>query len=598
MHQGFFTGDELWLWVDSWAGRSTKQRIINAILLKSRKRMVTICLPPDELVVTNPSVRPISEISVGDLVFTHTGTFQPVIKTFRRYYIGDVIQIKPHKLLIPTKITPEHPVLVAKVKYSLKIPKFCQRKKWKRKEVNYLIKNYHYFKNQIEIARELNKSIASIYAKIRRLKKYLKISYEFEFIEAKNISKEHLLVYPIIKDIEDIKKLKISDFFDLKEGNYKEVKWVKKRNYLVCRGQKTKIKDEVSVDKDFMELMGWYVADGSIYNKREINIACGLSRKNAIRVRDLFSKVFGIKPKIYKRKYYYVRIQNKPIGTFISKLFGIHSGEKKMRLFFLKLPKEKQLSFLHGYFGGDGHWSKKRKVMSFGTKSPFLAYQLVQICLRLGYVPTVKRIIRRGKPFYQFELYTFKPYPARKYRIYKNYLLLPIKEIKTEEYSGFVHNLEVLNDNTYTGFGVTLHNCYTAQSFHQVGRRIRDVTDFIATPIMSIDNYSTTLQVFRGPKPTIATMIRPPIRFRNEPVYAMFDTTEEIMNIGEDEEEGELKEVFLPIEKNEAFKRYLEEKGYSKDEILKECRAIQKAINPQEITSEKQRKKKPSWMPI
>src|SRR3989304_7175833 len=42
MHSGVFCGDELWLWLDSRASHSKKNRFIAAILAKSRKRDLEI----------------------------------------------------------------------------------------------------------------------------------------------------------------------------------------------------------------------------------------------------------------------------------------------------------------------------------------------------------------------------------------------------------------------------------------------------------------------------------------------------------------------------------------------------------------------------
>jgi len=42
MREGFFAGDELWLWMDSRASHSKKNRAISSILLKSRKRGIQI----------------------------------------------------------------------------------------------------------------------------------------------------------------------------------------------------------------------------------------------------------------------------------------------------------------------------------------------------------------------------------------------------------------------------------------------------------------------------------------------------------------------------------------------------------------------------
>lgn len=43
MKEGFAGMDELWLWVDCRASASKKNRVISAILLKSRKRGIHIC---------------------------------------------------------------------------------------------------------------------------------------------------------------------------------------------------------------------------------------------------------------------------------------------------------------------------------------------------------------------------------------------------------------------------------------------------------------------------------------------------------------------------------------------------------------------------
>ena len=42
MREGFFAGDELWLWMDSRASQNKKNRVISSILLKSRKRGIQI----------------------------------------------------------------------------------------------------------------------------------------------------------------------------------------------------------------------------------------------------------------------------------------------------------------------------------------------------------------------------------------------------------------------------------------------------------------------------------------------------------------------------------------------------------------------------
>lgn len=124
---------------------------------------------------------------------------------------------------------------------------------------------------------------------------------------------------------------------------------------------------------------------------------------------------------------------------------------------------------------------------------------------------------------------------------------------------------------------------YTTQSIHQIDKRIRDITDFVAYPIMSVDNSYCRLETFRGPKPSMGTRIRPPTYFMCEPVYAIYNTYEEIQLIDESDKE-EYKPVFYPIEKNPAWIRYLKEKGIkSEEKIKKYSEKIMKIINPLEI---------------
>jgi len=59
MHEGFFAGDELWLWLDSRVSGSRKNRFISAILIKSRKRDVQIAFTAQGLHQIDKRIRTI-----------------------------------------------------------------------------------------------------------------------------------------------------------------------------------------------------------------------------------------------------------------------------------------------------------------------------------------------------------------------------------------------------------------------------------------------------------------------------------------------------------------------------------------------------------
>ena len=72
------------------------------------------CVPPDELILTDDGYKEIREIKVGDFILDGNGKPTRVLKTFKREYSGSILQIKAQGVL-PFSVTPEHPLLVAKV---------------------------------------------------------------------------------------------------------------------------------------------------------------------------------------------------------------------------------------------------------------------------------------------------------------------------------------------------------------------------------------------------------------------------------------------------------------------------------------------------
>lgn len=118
---------------------------------------------------------------------------------------------------------------------------------------------------------------------------------------------------------------------------------------------------------------------------------------------------------------------------------------------------------------------------------------------------------------------------------------------------------------------------YTSQNVHQMDRRIRDVTDFVAYPMMSPDNSFCRLEIFRGCRPSFSNRVKPPLYFLTEKIYALYSTYEEIAPVDIEKVITKLEPPkFNPINMNEAWLRYLHEKGITdKDKIKKICEKIQ-----------------------
>jgi formate hydrogenlyase subunit 6/NADH:ubiquinone oxidoreductase subunit I/intein/homing endonuclease len=71
------------------------------------------CVTPETLVTANPSVKPIGEIEIGDLVLTHTGLHRKVRQVYRRNYSGRLYTIRPLGAPFSLNVTEDHPLLAS-----------------------------------------------------------------------------------------------------------------------------------------------------------------------------------------------------------------------------------------------------------------------------------------------------------------------------------------------------------------------------------------------------------------------------------------------------------------------------------------------------
>jgi hypothetical protein len=115
---------------------------------------------------------------------------------------------------------------------------------------------------------------------------------------------------------------------------------------------------------------------------------------------------------------------------------------------------------------------------------------------------------------------------------------------------------------------------YTTQSYDQVDKRIKNITDFVFYPIIIGDNTLCKMTVFKGSKPTVSSML-PDIRFFCEPMFAMFNTYEIVQPLTEGEVSSE---QFLLISNNPAWIKYCKDRGRNDEQITKETGRMLKSI--------------------
>lgn len=80
------------------------------------------CFPPDALVLTTTGYLPIANITIGDLVMTHTGNWKPVLRVLKREYTGKMYNFQVEGYPYRIEATEEHPFLGVLSAERVKVP--------------------------------------------------------------------------------------------------------------------------------------------------------------------------------------------------------------------------------------------------------------------------------------------------------------------------------------------------------------------------------------------------------------------------------------------------------------------------------------------
>jgi len=478
----------------------------------------TACLPcvtPDTIVFTNPEAKCISEIQEGDKVLDAYGEFTTVIEVMKRRYDGEIISIYPAYRNDPIFITPEHPVLCVEAQACPYHQGYCVPGKDNPKCKNC----------------EIRKKYQPKYIPAGRL-------YDTPYQSGYANPKIFLLI-PRLKEVRDIDEIEISKVIDnveVRDGWAVPIAHVrgyhakafyrrehKDKNGVLYKGHYVKqrytppykvvkgipVKNRVKIDKSFMKLVGFYLAEGHVtFLKRggSLLFSFGKHERDYVEeVRNLLKEVFGVDSKVEnKETAYSVIVCSSILSKFFAKLFGKRSPEKRIPLWILLLPIEKQVALLEGYFKGDGYKRKdKYNNISASTVSRQLAFAISTILYRLGIIHALYtrknqesvidgRVIKPRNEVYVIDIwgpsavkllkmmgYETIPWKFKESHlagIDENYIYLPIKKLERTEYHGIVMNLQTASA-TYTANGIIVHNC-SRDHFSTVSASLNEAVRF------------------------------------------------------------------------------------------------------------------------
>ena len=168
-----------------------------------------------------------------------------------------------------------------------------------------------------------------------------------------------------------------------------------------------------------------------------------------------------------ERTAYKVHFTNKELTVFLMR-FGKGAGGKRLTDAVFDLPEDLLRAFLEGYFETDGCMVGKYRQAS--TISRELAYG-IRDCVHKAYrMPCAvyrnempKTYVIEGRTVRQHDFYTVRFKEGRSDRdgsfFMDGYVWCRFRGSRKVPFDGYVYNMEVEDDNSYTAGGLAAHNC-------------------------------------------------------------------------------------------------------------------------------------------
>jgi intein/homing endonuclease len=394
----------------------------------SQTKELWVCLKQREKILTSKGLKEIEKIKINEKVYTHKGNFKPVKETFRRIYQGKIYKIYPQYSCQSLSVTNNHPILVCKKQK-------CTYPSW------------HMICSP-ECKRKNTFSTLTC-----------QTNFEPEWVNAENLDSNFYLIYPINRD-------------ELNENELLKI-W---NNTLI-------------LDADFWYLIGLFLGDGTTDKRKPYKVTWSLNLKKDI---IILSKVENILKKLKLKSGFYktksvvnIYFCNIKVGNFFIKFYN-EKNEKYLPTIFEKLPLHLQKELIKGLYDSDGclHKNKNGDNIRITNTGFDLLFSIQRILLRFNCITGINKCrdfsfskfphrqgILFSKPLYNLESTSGKLFEivnenkikikdTRKFGfVIKDSFYLPIRKVETENYSGFVYNVNVKDDNSYCGHLIVTHNC-------------------------------------------------------------------------------------------------------------------------------------------
>ncbi|MGE5250595.1 MAG: radical SAM protein [Bacteroidota bacterium] len=233
----------------------------------------------------------------------------------------------------------------------------------------------------------------------------------------------------------------------------------------------------IELNDETARLLGLYCAEGSVVSSKDRPNSLVLNFSFSPRegpyveeVQDLLCRYFGVNARRVQRDTTLaVAVTKSSLGLLFKSLAGGRASEKRVPAAFFESPLPVVRAFLDGVVDGDGHRFPNGKI-SLTTVSREFAYGIAWLVLKSGYLPSLYetpmsregkvqgRSVRRSP--YQYSVVWYEGDTVDRHAIQTaEHYLVPLRDIRREQFSGAVYNMEVEEEHSYLAGFLAVSNC-------------------------------------------------------------------------------------------------------------------------------------------
>ncbi|MGK7877681.1 MAG: ribonucleoside-diphosphate reductase subunit alpha [Xenococcaceae cyanobacterium] len=410
---------------------------------------LTSCFPAGAPVMTKEGFKPIETIDIGDVVLTHENRFRTVMATNQRKFEGNLVTIKVDGLESVVTSTEDHLFMVIPQKEAV-----CQRLKANQSYLTNQGKRKRYFiPGQYE-------QVACAFEK----------AFSPEWVRAEYIRPGDWMQIPFNSDVRNIDELFLTDFITDSDVDVIDGRVVRLNADISVNEQLNQPLAKIPVNKAFMLLLGYYLAEG--YSSTDTNIvSLNFNSKGSQYIEEscaIFESVFGIKPKVEREKdnSSCVKLHSKWVAQFFHNFVGTGFNSKALPPEIMLASPSLQRHLLKGVFRGDGSVDQNSLRLTLCNK--VLIDQLFEICLRCGLTPSISKAKKgkSGKEIYDNLFLSldknadFEGFVSGVWSDGKFYRKVSKIQIKSLNKGQTVYDLQVAEDSSFCVGRMAAHNCF------------------------------------------------------------------------------------------------------------------------------------------